>query len=285
MDGSERAEDDLEAARAAVRARFAREIAGPEPEIGLARAALLVAAYERPSLDEVATLERLDALAERVRVHGDETDPRDRVLATLHDVLYREAGFRGPAPTEAGDPDHSRLDRVLERRVGLPISLAVVELEVADRVGLALWGVGLPGHFIIGGPDGLLLDPADGGRRLMPDDCQALVRRALGERVLFHSGMIRPLGARGVVARILRNLRAAHLARRDWPAALLALDLLAIVEPTDPGHARDRGLLLGRLGHFSEGIELLRRYLDEQPDGADAGDVRQVIGIFVGRRN
>jgi regulator of sirC expression with transglutaminase-like and TPR domain len=285
MDGPERAKDAVEAGRAVVRARFGREIARPEPEIGLARAALLVAAYERPDLDEAASLERLDALAERVRVHGDETDPPHRVLTTLHDVLYREAGFRGPAPTEAGGPDHSRLDRVLERRVGLPISLAVVELEVADRVGLTLWGVGLPGHFIIGGPDGLLLDPADGGRRLMPDDCQALVRRALGERVLFHSGMIRPLGARGIVARVLRNLRAAHLARRDWPAALLALDLLAIVEPTDPGHVRDRGLLLGRLGRFSEGIESLRRYLDEEPDGADAGDVRQVIGIFVGRRN
>ncbi|HSG86651.1 MAG TPA: transglutaminase-like domain-containing protein, partial [Candidatus Limnocylindrales bacterium] len=203
----------------------------------------------------------------------------------LHDVLYRDAGFRAPTAAESGDPDDSRLDRVLERRVGLPISLAVVELEVADRVGLTLWGVGLPGHFVLGGPDGLLVDPAGGGRRLTPDDCQALIRRAVGERVLFHSGMLRPMGTRGILARILRNLRSAHLGRRDWPGALGALDLLAVVEPTDPAHDRDRGLLLGRLGRFSEGIDLLRRYLETQPDAADAGDVRQVVGIFVGRRN
>lgn len=277
--------DDREDARAAIRARLARELAAPEPEIPLARVALLLAAYERPGLDSAPALAELDAYAERVRAHGDELDPPDRRLETLHDVLYRDAGFRAPTAAESGDPDDSRLDRVLERRVGLPISLAVVELEVADRVGLTLWGVGLPGHFVLGGPDGLLVDPAGGGRRLTPDDCQALIRRAVGERVLFHSGMLRPMGTRGILARILRNLRSAHLGRRDWPGALGALDLLAVVEPTDPAHDRDRGLLLGRLGRFSEGIDLLRRYLETQPDAADAGDVRQVVGIFVGRRN
>ncbi len=277
--------DDRDEARAAIRARFARELAAPEPEIALARTVLLIAAHERPELDPAPSLTALDTYAERARVHGDETDPPERRLATLHDVLYRDIGFRAPTATESGDPDHSLLDRVIERRIGLPISLAVVELEVADRVGLTLWGVGLPGHFVLGGPEGLLVDPAGGGRRLTPDDCQALIRRALGERVLFHSGMLRPVGSRGIVARILRNLRAACLARRDWPAALAALDLLAIAEPTDPAHGRDRGLLLGRLGRLTEGIELLRRYLDEQPDAADADEVGQVVAIFVGRRN
>jgi regulator of sirC expression with transglutaminase-like and TPR domain len=97
--------------------------------------------------------------------------------------------------------------------------------------------------------------------------------------------MLRPASRREILARILRNLRSVHLARRDWPSALGAVEMLAVVEPLEPDHGRDRGLLLGRMGRYSEALGLLRRYLDERPDGHDTDDVRQVIGIFGGRRN
>src|SRR3954454_15785760 len=180
----------LGAARAANRSRFARLVARPDPEIDLAFGALLIASEGREEIDPEPSLQRLDELAERVRIHLDLGDGTGRILDTIHDVLYRELGFRAPSRTPA-DPDLSRLDVVLERRGGLPISLAIVELEVAWRLGLALHGVGLPGHFIIGGPENLLLDPADGGRPLTRDDCQALIRRALGDAVLLHGGMLR----------------------------------------------------------------------------------------------
>jgi regulator of sirC expression with transglutaminase-like and TPR domain len=273
-----------EAARAANRSRFARLVARPEPEIELARGALLIAAEGREPLDPEPWVAELDELADRVRIHLDLGDDPDHVLGTLHDVLYRELLFHGPR-RPAPDPDLSRLDRVLERRVGLPISLAIVELEVGWRLGLPLHGIGLPGHFIVGGPDGLLLDPAGGGRRLSRDDCEALVRRTLGEEVLLHSGMLRPAGRRQILARVIRNLRAAHLASRDWPAALGATELLRIVEPTAPDHVRDRGLLLGRTGRYSEAIAELRAYLSDRPEAPDRDDVTQVIGIFGGRRN
>jgi regulator of sirC expression with transglutaminase-like and TPR domain len=271
--------------RTAGRARFARLVARPESEIDLALGALLIAGLGRPPIDEAAILGRLDAIAERVRIRLDAGDPTFAVVARIHDVLYRELGFRGPTAAEYGDPANSHLDEVLARRIGLPITLAVVELEVASRLGVALVGIGLPGHFIVGGPDGLLLDPADGGRSLTPDDCQALIRRAVGDGVLFHAGMLRPAGRREILARILRNLRAAHLARRDWPAAVDAIDLLRVLEPTDPDHGRDRGLLLGRMGRFGEAVAALRAYLDERPDAHDVPDVRQVMGIFAGRLN
>jgi regulator of sirC expression with transglutaminase-like and TPR domain len=271
--------------RTAGRARFARLVARPESEIDLALGALLIAGLGRPPIDEAAILGRLDAIAERVRIRLDAGDPTFAVVARIHDVLYRELGFRGPTAAEYGDPANSHLDEVLARRIGLPITLAVVELEVASRLGVALVGIGLPGHFIVGGPDGLLIDPADGGRSLTPDDCQALIRRAVGDGVLFHAGMLRPAGRREILARILRNLRAAHLARRDWPAAVDAIDLLRVLEPTDPDHGRDRGLLLGRMGRFGEAVAALRAYLDERPDAHDVPYVRQVMGIFAGRLN
>lgn len=276
---------ELEATRAANRARFARLVARPEPRIDLAEAALIVAADGRPGFDPAATLAAIDGLAEQVRARCDETDPVEVRRDRLHDVLYREVGFRAPTSAEYQDADNSRLDRVVERRIGLPLSLAVVELEVAGRLGVPLWGIGLPGHFILGAPGGVLIDPAGGGRRLTPEDCQALVRRALGERVLLHAGMLRPADRRQVLARMLRNLRTVHLAQRDWPAALGAVDLLAVVEPTDPDHVRDRGLLLGRVGRFSDALGQLELYLAERPEAADGADVRRVMGIFAGRRN
>ena len=275
----------LDDRRTAGLARFARLVARPEPEIDLAVGALIIAGHGRPAIDEEAALGQLDAIAERVRIRLDAGDPTQTLVNRLHDVLYRELGFRGPTAAEYGDPSNSHFDEVIGRRVGLPISLAIVELEVAARLGLSLVGIGLPGHFVVGGPDGLLIDPADGGRSLTPDDCQALIRRAVGDGVLFHVGMLRPAGRREILARVLRNLKVARLGRRDWPAAVDAIDLLLVLEPTDPDHGRDRGLLLGRMGRFGEAIAALRIYLEERPDAHDVGDVRQVMGIFAGRRN
>jgi regulator of sirC expression with transglutaminase-like and TPR domain len=274
-----------EATRASTQARFARIVATPEADLDLALGALTIAVDGRPDVDPAATLAILDSLAERVRLRLDAGDLPRVVLERVHDVLYRETGFRGPTAAEFSDPRNSLLDLVAWRRVGLPISLAIVEIEVAGRVGLGLHGIGLPGHFIVGAPDGTLIDPTAGGARLRPDDCQALIRRAVGDGVLFHSGMLRPASKREILTRVLRNLRSAHLAARDWPAALGAVELLAVVEPLDPDHGRDRGLLLGRMGRFGEGLAALSRYLEERPDGHDAADVKQVMAIFAGRRN
>jgi regulator of sirC expression with transglutaminase-like and TPR domain len=274
-----------DAARAANRARFARLIAQPDADIDLARGALTIAADGRPDVDAGATLLALDDLAERVRIRLDVGDAETHVIDRLQDVLFHESGFRGSTAAEYLDPRASLLDVVVARRIGLPISLAIIELEVAWRIGLGLVGIGLPGHFIVGAPGGVLLDPAADGRRLTPDDCQALLRRSIGDGILFHSAMLRPNGRREILARVLRNLRSAHLAARDWPAALGVVELLAIMEPTDPDHGRDRGLLLGRAGRFNEAVAALGRYLQERPDGHDAADVRQVLGIFAGRRN
>jgi regulator of sirC expression with transglutaminase-like and TPR domain len=277
--------DRVDETKVATRARFARLVAHPEPDIDLATAALVIAGHGRSAPDEAAVLDHLDGLAERVRIRLDAGDPTDVIVDRLHDVLYREVGYRGPTAAEYADPDNSLLDAVVARRIGLPISLAIVELETAWRIGLPLVGIGLPGHFIVGGPAGLLADPTDGGRRLTPDDCQALIRRAVGEGVLFHAGMLRPTGRREILTRMLRNLRTSRLARRDWPAALDAIDLLLVLEPTDPEHGRDRGLLLGRMGRYGEAVRALSQYLDERPNAHDVPDVRQVIGIFGGRLN
>jgi len=274
-----------EVARAANRARFARLVARPDAEVDLPLGALCIASDGRPDLDFEPTLRTLGLLTDRVRARLDRGDSQEVTLARLHDVLYVEAGLRGPTPREYHDIRNSQLDVVLTRRVGLPISLAVVELEVGWRLGLRVQGIGLPGHFLVRAPNGALLDPAGGGRSLTPDDCQALLRESVGERVLFHPRLLRPAGRREILARMLRNVRSLHLRQRDWGAALGAVELLSVLEPTEPDHGRDRALLLGRMGRFTEAIDGLGHYLVERPDAPDENDVRQVMAIFRGRRN
>jgi regulator of sirC expression with transglutaminase-like and TPR domain len=274
-----------EVARAANRARFARLVARPDPDIDLAIGALCIAADGRPDLEFDPSLRALDLLTDRVRARLDLGDGWDVTLARIHGVLYGESGFRGPRAAEYRDLRNSQLDVVLKRRVGLPIALAVIELEVGWRLGIPLQGIGLPGHFIIQAPSGALIDPASGGRNLRPDDCQALLNEALGDRVLFHPRLLRPVGRREILARMLRNIRGLHLASRDWPAALGTVEMLSVVEPAELDHGRDRALLLGRMGRFSQAIDGLGHYLDERPDAADQDDVRQVMAIFRGRRN
>lgn len=266
-------------------ARFARLVARPEPAVDLAVGALCAAAANRPGLDFEPSLIELEDLAERVRDRLELGDGLATVLERLHALLYGAGGFRAPEPEGLLDPRNSELDAVLDRRVGLPLSLSIVELEVGWRLGLPLHGVGLPGHFLVGGPGGLVLDPADGGRVLTPDDCQAILRRTFGEHILFNVVMLRPVGRREMLARLLRNLRGAYLGRREWLAAYRIVELLATVEPTTAEHGRDRGVLLGRLGRFSGAIVSLGHYLDERPNAPDADDVRRVMAIFRGRRN
>ncbi len=272
-------------ARAANRARFARLVARPDADIDLLGGALCIAADGRGDLDFGSTLATLDSLTDHVRVRLDRGDGPDVTLARLHGVLYTEYGLRGPHAAEYHDVRNSQLDHVLARRIGLPISLSVIELEIGWRLGLGLQGVGLPGHFIIRAPSGILVDPAGGGRSLTPDDLQALLRESLGEQVLFQPRLVRSVGRREILARMLRNIRSLHLGQRDWPAALGAIEMLSLVEPTEPEHGRDRALLLGRMGRFTEAITGLGHYLSERPDASDASDVRQVMSIFRGRRN
>lgn len=275
----------LDRVRAENRAAFAELAARPEVEVDLARGALLIAAAGRPHLDPLTSLAELDRLADLVD-RSDTLDLTDAgLLERLHLVLYHGAGFRAPAPGTGSQPGHSLLDVVLARRVGLPISLAIVQLEVAARIDLPLHGVGLPGHFIVGGPGGLLFDPAAGGRQLSRDDCQALVRRSVGRSILVNDSMLQPAGRRAILARVLRNLRVARLTARDWPLALAAIELLEVLEPTDAGHPRDRGLLLGRMGRFSDAVALLGAYVELNPAAGDAADVRTAMAIFADRRN
>src|SRR4051794_23844178 len=203
-------------------ARFEAWVRGPEPAIPLDELVLLVAAHAEPGLDVRRWLGELDDVA---------AGCTDRTFAGVLEHLRRE-GFSGNE-SDYYDPRNSYLHEVLQRRTGIPITLSIVMIEVGHRMAVPIVGIGLPGHFIV--RDGLderaFADPYE-SRLLTRDDCSELLARTQPQ-LSFDDAAIAPVGTRSIIARVLANLKAIHLARRDR-AALTWVLRLRILLPGAP---------------------------------------------------
>jgi regulator of sirC expression with transglutaminase-like and TPR domain len=261
------------------RVRLTELVARPDAQIDLATGALLIAAEEYPQLRDAPYLRRLDVLAERVRDRlGPENAPV-LVLDQLCRVLFEEEGFRGNAEAYY-DPRNSFLNDVLDRRLGIPITLGIVALEVGWRVGLPLSGINFPGHFLLryeGEVARLLIDPFDGGRVRWEDEGQELLDRVYGGMVRMRPEFLKPATRSDILARVLTNLKGIYLNARDDARALAAVDRILLMRPGAAVERRDRGLLLARIGRTSEAVADLERYLDFSPAAPDAPRVRSLI--------
>ena len=239
-------------------------------DVDLARAALAIAAIEHPDLQPADHLTRLDELAVRsgaASVRG----ARAR-LDRLRAFLFAEEGFRGNAD-DYYDPRNSCLNDVLDRRLGIPITLALVTIEVGRRVGLTLDGIGLPGHFVV-------------GARLGGDE--ALAARAMGRAVRLRDAHFAPVSGRQIVARMLRNLQGAYARRRAWDRTLAVVERLLVVDGKAATHVRDRGTALVNLGRLQHGAAEWERYLRGVPNATDAKQVREElrrVRQILGERN
>ena len=261
------------------RARFAALVSVPDERIDLGEAALLLAAQEYPQLATEPYLRRLDVLAERVNDRlSNETAP-PVVLGELTRVLFQEEGLRGNDAAYY-DPRNSFLNDVLDRKLGIPISLGVVVLEVGRRLGLPLEGVGFPGHFLVryrGEAFSLLIDPFDKGRVRFEDQAQELLDRVYDGMVQLKPEFMRALTRREILERMLRNLKGIYLNAKDDFRALGVIELLLALRPDARQEVRDRGIMLARIGRYEEAIEQLEQYLDFAPGATDATRVREYI--------
>jgi regulator of sirC expression with transglutaminase-like and TPR domain len=264
--------------RVSSRERFAAIARLPETTIDLGEAALWIAAEEQPGLDPEPWLERLDDLGARLqpRLRGVRNE-LDR-LALLTDLVFGEEGLRGNAD-DFYDPRNSFLNEVLDRRLGIPITLAVVCMEVGRRAGLLLQGVGFPGHFLLrlAHHPQVILDPFDRGRLLTVRDCEEMLERMTRRSESFDPRLLRPAGPRQILQRILNNLRGIYLQRGDLERTVAVLDRLLLVDPDDPAPLRDRGLLHVRWGDPELGIGDLESYLAADADIEDGEEVAELL--------
>jgi regulator of sirC expression with transglutaminase-like and TPR domain len=261
----------------AARTQFIRIAALPDAQIDLAEAALWIAAEEYPALDVQVYLARLADLATSASSRMRGARGANERVERLNEFLYRELGFAGNR-ADYYDARNSFLNDVLERRTGIPITLAIVYVWIARRLGLPAHGIGFPGHFLVrcDDPDEILVDPF-AGAVVTRDECAAWLRAAAGADVPLDPRLLEPSPARQILARVLRNLKQIWLAREDWQRALDCAERILILSPDAPLDLRDRGLLFARLECFAAAEADLRRFLVLAPEDAGADAVRSQL--------
>jgi len=261
------------------RQQFADMLAGPDDAVDLAHAALLIACEEYPGLDVDRYVTRLDFLGGELERRVSGASEPAAVVSAINRLLFEEEGFRGNT-RDYYDPRNSFLNDVLDRRTGIPITLATVYMEVARRAGIAIDGVGLPGHFLVRLPlqqTDLLVDPFHGGALLSVEDCQARLDRIYEGRVKLKASMLVACGRKEILARMLRNLKAIYAKADDYPRALRVVDLLLRVDPGNAQELRDRGLLYAGMDCYALAVADLEGFLERAPGSPEAAALKERI--------
>jgi regulator of sirC expression with transglutaminase-like and TPR domain len=267
-----------------LRASFARVVADGDAA-DVARGALVIARIGHPALAPEPVLAALDDLGREARSRIRPGDSHAERAAALARFLFDERGFRGNRD-DYYDPRNSFLNDVLDRRSGIPITLGLVMMEVGARAGVALEGVGFPGHFlvrVVGTPEPVLLDPFFGGRQIGYDEMKDRLRAfydASGapsggnlQRALPQA--LQATGPLGILTRMLGNLLAIYREREAHASALATIELLLVLWPDAADHLRIRGLLYEQLECFASAAADFRRYLALAPDAPSAPEVRE----------
>jgi regulator of sirC expression with transglutaminase-like and TPR domain len=267
---------------------FTHAALSPDPDLAIA--ALMIARIEYPSLDAGPYLDRLDAYGDEARIRVaaapvSMTDAPPRVdpdryarVMALNDYLFKELRFVGNE-VQYEDPRNSFLNEVLDRRTGIPITLALLYIEVARRAGLQVEGVNFPGHFLVrcrarrglAYSEDLIIDAFHGGALLSEDACRELLRRHGGDEETFTPELLGRATKPQILVRMLLNLKRTYVRMHSLPQARDATELLLALDPSATNELRDRGLLAYHLKDFSGALRDLQAYLKLTPK-ASLGD-------------
>lgn len=251
-----------------------------DESVPLLETALLIARDEYPGLDADLYDTLAQSHAEHLRPEIEAIDAWPLKMAAINRHLFDELGYTGNHD-EYYDPRNSYLNEVFERRLGNPITLAMVQMEVARRLGVPLDGVSFPGHFLVRLPvdDGILvMDPFNGGRPLGADELRERAKPHLGgdipdDNALMH--ILDPASHRAILIRMLRNLHGVYAERDEWDRAARSADRVLKLSPEQPEALRDRGLAYLNMDHQHGARHDLARYLQLAPEAADAGVMRE----------
>ena len=254
---------------------FARR---PDASLDLVEGALLIAREAYPHLDLPRYRAKLDKLGEEARRGLPARATPVAVVDALNEFLFGRAGFRGHNEDYC-DPRNSFFNDVLDRRLGIPITLSILYCAVARRVGLPAAGVGFPGRYLVkcrAGRRDLIVDCFD-GRILERRDCQKLLDSMYGGRLKLSDEMLAVSGPRETLARVLNNLKGVYFGRREFDRAGRFVELSEGLLPGLPEHSRDRGMVFLGLEQFGKALELLEQYLKLAPKAPDAPTVRRHV--------
>ncbi len=260
-----------------------------DDELPLLDTALLIARDEYPALDAASYSSAIQGYADALRPTMERDIDLPAKLTAINRYLFEELGFAGNNH-QYDDPRNSYLNEVFDRKLGIPISLAVVQIELTRRLGLPLDGVSFPGHFLVRLPveDGILvMDPYNKGRPVSAEELKERASSHLGGQSPDDSQLLEilaPATHRMILARMLRNLKGLYLERTDWERVARTADRLLKIAPDTAEAWRDRGLAYRELGHITGARDDLTRYLQVLPNAEDEEAVRSILVEVSGTR-
>lgn len=261
------------------RQSFYQEIQQPDQQIDLAASALYIAQEEYPDLDPAQYLNVLDTMAAQLQERMSAQRYPLRIIQSINEYLYDELGFTGNS-TDYYDPRNSFLNDVIDRRMGIPITLSLVYLEVARRIDFPMAGIGMPGHFLIR-PDiaqmEIFVDAFNRGEVLFAEDCQTRLAEIYRQPVTLQPQFLESVSHRKFLARMLTNLKIIYLDRQELEKALGAVERILLLFPGLPMELRTRGLIYYQLGRWAAASKDLETYLTSVPDAEDAPAIRQLL--------
>jgi regulator of sirC expression with transglutaminase-like and TPR domain len=258
---------------------FQREVQKLDEQIDLERAALYLAQEEYPELNVEAYLEALNAMAVVIKKQSPESSYPLKIIQTINRYLYDELGFVGNT-ADYYDPRNSFLNEVIDRRTGIPITLSLVYLAIAQRVGLSMVGINMPGHFLIRpviDEAEICVDPFHQGEILFPQDCQERLAQVYGHPVELKPAFLEAVSNRQYLARMLTNLKVTYSNRGKLEQTLAAIDRLLLLFPDTPLELRDRGLVCYHLNRRTDAQHALELYLTLEPTANDALAIQRLL--------
>lgn len=262
--------------------RWQRIVAAPDDHINIAEAALVIAAEEYPDLDVDGYLGRIDDMAAGLRKRLRQDITATETIIALNRYVFEELGFVGNAD-DYYDPRNSFLNEVIDRRLGIPITLSVIYIEIGRRVGLALHGVSFPGNFLVKCVvrDGaIILDPYAGGASLGVEELQQRLQalhKGVDATPAAVKGMLSAAGGKEILARVLRNLKGIYLQQKDMLKALSATERIIALAPAAAEEYCDRGKIYLDLECFRAALADFRHYLGLKPGASDVQAVKQRV--------
>jgi len=257
------------------RQTFQQLVTLPDSAIPLAEAALILACEEYPQLEIGPYLDMLDNIAGIAQERFDPADSPVERVGKINNVLFETFGFRG-ATEDYYDPRNSFFNDVLDRRVGIPITLSAVYMEVSRRLNFPIVGVGMPGHFIVkysDRQDEFFLDPFNRGEILTRDDCRNRLFERYGNSVEFNERLLARVTNRQILWRMLNNLKEIYLKAHAFDKGLAIVDMMLMVDPEEIPQFRDRGLLRLQLRQFAGAVRDLEYYLRHSAGANDREEI------------
>ncbi len=261
------------------RQHFYQEIQQPDGNIDLAKAALYIAQEEYPDLDIEHYLNALDTMAAEAKKRLPIGRYPLRVIQSINQYLYDDLGFAGNKK-DYYNPRNSFFNDVIDRRLGIPITLALVYIEVAKRVDFPMVGVGMPLHFLIR-PDipdmEIFVDAFNNGEVIFAEDCQERLSQIYQQSVTLQPEFLAAVNHRQFLVRMLTNLKYIYLKQQDIEKAVAAVERILLLLPDTVLEMRDRGLLYYQLGLYAQATQDLQSYLTRVPDAEDAPVIRRLL--------